>query len=112
MPNVMLVHFADLKRDLPGQIRRVAAFLDISVDESNWGAIVEHCSFDWMKQNAPKSAPLGGVFWDGGARVFINKGTNGRWTDTLTADDVNEYESRAVAELGADCARWLASGET
>ncbi|MBP1153010.1 MULTISPECIES: sulfotransferase domain-containing protein [Methylocaldum] len=112
MPNVMLVHFADLKRDLPGQIRRIAAFLDISVDESNWGAIVEHCSFDWMKQNAPKSAPLGGVFWDGGARVFINKGTNGRWTDTLTADDVNEYESRAVAELGADCARWLASGET
>jgi aryl sulfotransferase len=112
MPNVMLVHFADLKRDLPGQIRRIAAFLDISVDESNWAAIVEHCSFDWMKQNAPKSAPLGGVFWDGGARVFINKGTNGRWTDTLTADDVNEYESRAVAELGADCARWLASGET
>ncbi|WP_077730654.1 sulfotransferase domain-containing protein [Methylocaldum sp. 14B] len=112
MPNVMLVHFADLKRDLPGQIRRIAAFLDISVDESNWGAIVEHCSFDWMKQNAPKSAPLGGVFWDGGARVFINKGTNGRWTDTLTADDVNDYESRAVAELGADCARWLASGET
>lgn len=112
LPNVMLVHFADLKRDLPGQIRRVAAFLDISVDESNWGAVVEHCSFDWMKQNAPKSAPLGGVFWDGGARVFINKGTNGRWTDTLTADDVNEYESRAVAELGADCARWLASGET
>lgn len=112
MPNVRLVHFADLKRDLPGQIRRIAAFLDISVDESNWGAIVEHCSFDWMKQNAPKSAPLGGVFWDGGARVFINKGTNGRWTDTLTADDVNEYESRAVAELGADCARWLASGET
>lgn len=111
-PNVMLVHFADLKRDLPGQIRRVAAFLDISVDESNWGAIVEHCSFDWMKQNAPKSAPLGGVFRDGGARVFINKGTNGRWTDTPTADDVNEYESRAVAELGADCARWLASGET
>lgn len=28
----------------------------------------------------------------------------------LTADDVRAYESRAIAELGRDCARWLASG--
>ncbi|MGX2040049.1 sulfotransferase domain-containing protein [Methylocaldum sp. MU1018] len=111
LPNVMLIHFTDLKRDLPGRMRRIAAFLDIPIDESRWEIIVEHCSFDWMKRNVPKSAPLGGVFWDGGAQVFINKGTNGRWTDTLTADDTSEYESRAVAELGAECARWLASGE-
>lgn len=45
-----------------------------------------------------------------GAQVFINQGTNGRWGDTLTADDVRAYESRAIAELGRDCARWLASG--
>ncbi|HYE37284.1 sulfotransferase domain-containing protein [Methylocaldum sp.] len=112
LPNVLLVHFADLKRDMPGQMRRIAGFLDIPIDESRWEAVVEYCSFNWMKQNAPKSAPLGGVFWDGGAQVFINKGTNGRWMDTLTADDVREYESRAVAELGTECARWLASGGT
>jgi aryl sulfotransferase len=112
LPNVMLLHFADLKRDMPGQMRRIAGFLDIPIDESKWDAIVEHCSFDWMKRNAPKSAPLGGVFWDGGAQVFINQGTNGRWMDTLAAGDASEYESRAVAELGAECARWLASGVT
>jgi aryl sulfotransferase len=110
LPNVMLVHFADLKRDMPGQMRRIAEFLDIPIDESRWETVVEYCSFAWMKRNAPKSAPLGGVFWDGGAQVFINKGTNGRWMDTLTAGDVSEYESRAVAELGAECARWLTSG--
>ena len=63
-----------------------------------------------MKQNATKSVPLGGAFWDGGAEVFINKGTNGRWGDTLTAEDVAEYEARAVRELGPECARWLAEG--
>ena len=29
LPNVLFLHFADLKRDLPGQMRKVAAFLEI-----------------------------------------------------------------------------------
>lgn len=108
LPNVLLVHFADLKRDMPDQMRGIARFLGIPIDESRWDQVVEYCSFDWMKRNASKSAPLGGVFWDGGAQVFINRGTNGRWADTLTAEDVRAYESRAIAELGPECARWLA----
>lgn len=110
LPNVLLLHFADLKRDMPGEMRRIAAFLDIPIDASRWPAIVEYCSFDWMKRNAARSAPLGGAFWDGGAETFIHKGTNGRWTDTLTAAECAEYETRALAELGEDCARWLAQG--
>jgi aryl sulfotransferase len=43
--------------------------------------------------------------------VFINKGVNGRWADVLTAEDVREYEERAVWELGPECAWWLATGE-
>lgn len=111
LPNLMLVHFTNLKRDMPGQMRRIAAFLDIPIDETRWDAIVDYCTFDWMKQNATKSVPLGGAFWDAGAEVFINKGVNGRWTDTLTAAEAEAYEARAVQELGADCAHWLAAGE-
>jgi aryl sulfotransferase len=111
LPNVMLVHFTDLKRDMPSQMRRIAAFLDIAIDESRWETILECCSFDWMKRNATKSVPLGGAFWDAGAQVFIHKGVNGRWADVLAPEEASEYEARAVAELGAECARWLANGE-
>jgi aryl sulfotransferase len=111
LPNVLMVHFIDLKRGMPGQMRRIAEFLDIPIDESRWNAIVEYCTFDWMKKNANYTVPLEGIFWDGGAQTFINKGVNGRWRDTLTADDLAEYEARAVTELGEDCARWLAEGE-
>ena len=111
LPNVMFVHFETMKRDMEGQIRRIAEFLEIPIRASSWDAIVRHCSFDWMKKNATKSVPLGGAFWDAGAEVFINKGVNGRWRDTLTAADSAEYERRAEAELGKDCARWLTSGE-
>ena len=110
LPNVQMVHFEKLKQDMPGEIRRIAAFLDIPIDENNWDAILEHCSFDYMKANAAISVPLGGAFWEGGAETFMNKGTNGRWRDLLSAEASTAYEQRAVAELGTDCASWLATG--
>jgi len=110
LPNVLLLHFNDMKRDLPGAVRQIAKFLEIEIDAAKFPSIVEHCSFDYMKANAPTMAPLGGVFWQGGAQTFINKGTNGRWRDTLTADEVAAYEAKALSEFGPDCARWLAEG--
>ena len=111
LPNVMFVHYGSLKADMPGQMRQIAAFLDIEVQEDRWESIVEYCSFDWMKQNATKSVPLGGAFWDAGAQVFINKGTNGRWRDELPAEESAQYEQMAIEQLGAECANWLATGD-
>lgn len=111
LPNVHVVHFANLKADMPGEIRRIAEFLAIPVDQSKWEQILLHCSFEYMKANAAKSVPLGGAFWEGGAETFIHKGTNGRWREILSAEQIRQYEKRAMAELGAECAHWLASGE-
>ncbi|MBT3534212.1 MAG: sulfotransferase domain-containing protein [Rhodospirillaceae bacterium] len=110
LPNVLFLHFADMKKDMGGEMRRVAAFLDIPIDETKWPQMLEFCSFDYMKANATKSVPLGGAFWDAGAQVFIHKGQNGRWHDILTAEDCQAYESRALKELGQDCAHWLIEG--
>jgi len=32
LPNVMLLHYNNLKADLPGEVRRIATFLDIPID--------------------------------------------------------------------------------
>lgn len=108
-PNVLLVHFNDLKRDLDGGMRRIAAFLGVPADGDSWGQRVERCTFEHMKANAEQFAPRGGLPWEGGAQTFINKGSNGRWRDLLTADDIARYEATALAELGPECARWLAN---
>ncbi len=108
LPNVLFVHFADLKADMEGEIRRIAAF--IGEEPSDWAAVLEHCSFHWMKAHAATCAPLGGAFWEGGAQTFINKGTNDRWRGVLPDADSAAYEAKAVAELGADCANWMKSG--
>ena len=48
--------------------------------------------------------------YSGGAKTFVNKGTNGRWRDVLTADDVAFYERTLAAQLTPDCAHWLTTG--
>ncbi|KAK6000554.1 hypothetical protein QM012_003800 [Aureobasidium pullulans] len=110
-PNLLLVHFADLKKDLSGEIKRIADFLDIELTQEKLAEITSHCTFDYMKANAkkvsPEQAPL---MWQNGAETFINKGTNGRWRDVLTQEDVKLYEDKARSELGEECAKWLAEG--
>ena len=111
LPNIYLLHFANLKSDMPAEIRRLAAYLGIPINEDRWDDILLHCSFDYMKVNASRSVPLGGAFWGGGAKTFIHKGTNGRWRDVLSKDDILQYELRVTQELGEDCADWLETGE-
>lgn len=111
LPNVMLLHYAALKRDLPGEIRRIAHFLEIPIDEARFPAIVEHCSFDYMKRIASRVAPGGDAFFENGGATFINKGTNGRWRDVLSPEECREYERLVEEKLGPACAHWLATGE-
>jgi aryl sulfotransferase len=112
LPNVLFVHFENLKRDMPSEIRRIAKFIDTPIDEDKWESILKQCSFDYMKENAAKSVPLGGAFWDGGAQSFIHKGTNGRWRDVLSTEDVSKYECWVDEELDSQCAHWLATGQS
>jgi hypothetical protein len=52
--NVLFLHFADMKRDLPGATRKIADFLGIEPSDAEWAKINEHVSFDWMKRHEGK----------------------------------------------------------
>lgn len=108
-PNVLLVHFNDLKADLAGEMRRVADFLDVQVPEAQWPAVVERCTFESMRERGPEIAPFEKLF-EGGAKGFIFKGTNGRWKDVLTAEELETYADRVAQVMGPDAARWLEQG--
>jgi aryl sulfotransferase len=109
-PNIMLLHYNNLKTDFEGEARRVAEFLEIEVAEETWPAIVKHCHIDYMRELAIKLKELEIVFEGGGAN-FINKGSNERWKDVLSQEEINRCDDIAIAELGEECARWLKTGE-
>jgi aryl sulfotransferase len=111
LPNVLLVHFNRLKADMRGEIARIASFLGIPVQEQAWPGILEHCSFDYLQRTASKLSRSFDAVFIGGGGAFVHRGTNQRWTAVLSQADVEKYESAARANLPADCARWLATGE-
>ncbi len=111
LPNMKLVHFNDLKEDLAGEIKGLSNFLDIKPEEDKWSAIVEHSTFAWMKANAAHVTPMGGDIFEGGAQTFINKGTNKRWKDVLSEQDINEYIEIGTRELGEACFNWVRYGK-
>lgn len=110
LPNVLLIHFSDLKSDLPGQISRIAKFLSIPINPRNWDAIVEHCGFPYMKAHASQFTQGGGNLWHGGSETFVYKGTNGRWRGELSTAQSLQYEQLSESKLGRICANWLANG--
>ncbi|MES0490490.1 MAG: sulfotransferase domain-containing protein [Leptospirales bacterium] len=111
LPNVKVLHFNDLKKDLKGEILKIADFLGIEKDGLNIDTIVEHCTFDYMKSNANKLVLGGDESWQGGAHNFMNKGVNGQWKEALTPAEKENYEKIALERLGAECANWAATGE-
>ena len=108
-PNVLLVHFQDLKSDLDAEMRRIAEFLDIEISAALWPAAVERCTFDGMRARADEIGDFSQMF-EGGAEGFLFKGTNGRWREVLTDEEVAAYERRAKDTLPEAAARWLEGG--
>jgi aryl sulfotransferase len=46
----------------------------------------------------------------GGPQTFFFKGSNGRWKDVLSADELALYDQTAANVLPSDCRGWLEHG--
>ena len=109
-PNLLLVHFNDLKTNLSGEMRRISAFLEIPVNEAIWPNLVEAATFDSMKRNGAQILAKAEHLFRGGHETFLHKGTNERWRDVLTEADLELYEKHAHSALSPGLFNWLRNG--
>jgi aryl sulfotransferase len=109
-PNLLLVHYADLKADLAGEVRRIAAFLGICRPPDLLGRIVEAAGFEAMRRDGEKILPTAGETFRGGADRFLFSGTDGRWRGALGPDDLALYDAKVEASFTPACARWVEGG--
>lgn len=108
--NILFVHYNDLLADLEGEVRRVARFIGVERADDVYPQIADACRFDSVKKNAERITGDMSMGFEGGADRFIHKGTNGRWKDVLTDDDLELYRDAMARSLTPECARWLQDG--
>lgn len=109
-PNIVLLHYDDLREDLEGQMRALAKRLDIDVDGALWPELVRAATFESMRSRASDVAPNAtSSIWHDNAR-FFNKGTSGQWRELLRDEDLLRYERRVKALTTDELSAWLHRG--
>jgi len=105
-PNVVLVHYDDLRADLDGAMRGLAAQLGIAVDEGRWPDLVRAATFEAMREPSRASSPdTLGVLKDPAA--FFRHGVSGDGPALLSAGELAHYHERVAAIAPADLLAWL-----
>ena len=108
--NMLLVHYADLRKDLTGEMRRIARFLRIDVPDHLWPRLVRAASFDEMRKAGSKLMPQMEKGMQGGTDSFFFKGTDGRWKGLLGPEELALFERKVASRLSPACAAWMESG--
>jgi aryl sulfotransferase len=104
--NVVLLHYDDLRRDLPGQMRRLAARLGIAVSDEVWPRLVEAATFERMKARADLLVPDPASVLKN-RQAFFRQGSSGSGRALLTPDQAAGYDARAARLAPADLLAWL-----
>jgi hypothetical protein len=110
LPNLFFLHYRDLSADLDAEMRRLAAFLEVEVDESRWPALVEAARFESMKGRADEVAPgahLGE--WRSNAD-FFRSARMAEWRTVLSPESQALYERVSRERLGLSLKAWLEGG--
>lgn len=111
--NVHFFHYADLSRDLRGQIARLADILKISIAPQTLNDLTEANTFANMRKVAETSDMR---FHDSSPFIdqakFFASGTSNKWEGRLMNDDINRYSKVCASLLSPEDAAWLNWGDT
>jgi methylamine dehydrogenase accessory protein MauD len=101
-PNVLFLRYEELAADLPGSLRRIAAFCGLEVDPGRWPGILERCSFAFMKQHESQFDPLTAMLYERGFRAnsHLRQGQAGAWTGQLSPRQARRFDKTFIRRLG------------
>jgi aryl sulfotransferase len=109
--NIVLLHYADLERDLSPELHRLAAALSIDTAGLAWDALLHAASFDAMRARADALVPHEGIDLLADNRGFFRRGESGQWRDLLSPEELRRYDE-LISELTQDDSfhQWLHLG--
>jgi hypothetical protein len=110
LPNLYFLHYADLTRDLDGEMRALSAFLGISVDEEVWPQLVQAATFEAMKAGADQAAPGAHLGEWRSNDDFFRRARMAEWPSVLSAESQALYDKLSAERLTPALKAWLEGG--
>jgi hypothetical protein len=99
-PEVLVLFFADMKRDLPGAVDRIAAHLAVTLSSDERAAVIERSGLAWMKANNDKFAPVPMPFVPPTHLPdMVRRGVSGGSAELYTPEQLAPVDARAIASL-------------
>ena len=99
-PNVLVVSFKSMKKDLRGTVEEVAQFMNVQTTPDIISEVCAKSSFEYMKRLDEKFRPNRMIPW-GPQGTMIRKGSQGGSGELLTLEQQREIDTRFRAELTA-----------
>ena len=109
LSNIKFIHYNSLQKDLSANMREIAEFLEIEIDEENFNYLVENCTYYKMRN---KQNPLGVTAnkFLKDTKQFFYKGQNKRWENVLSDKDIESYRNVARIYMDDEAIEWMETG--
>jgi hypothetical protein len=99
-PEVLVLFFADMTRDLPGATDRIAAHLAVTLSSDERNAVIERSGLAWMKANNDKFAPVPLPFVQPThVPDMVRRGVSGGSDELYTPEQFARVDALALASL-------------
>ncbi len=110
LPNIHMFHYADLTRDLAGQMDRLAGIYGIEHDAGLMAEFVAAATFKSMKAKAASVVARDDGVLKNPADFFANA-TSNKWENRLSEAEVAAYDARIAGLLDKADRDWLEWGD-
>ena len=98
-PNVLIVPFKSMKKDLRGTVKRVADFMGVRATGEIIDRVCQKASFDYMKQIDDKFRAWEMIPWKSTAAPMMRKGTQASSAELLSPEQQERIDRHFMSEL-------------
>jgi aryl sulfotransferase len=110
LPNIHFFHYSDLRRDLAGEMQKIAGALGVEVAPELLPKLADAASFENMKRNADRFAPGAkrGAWHE--TERFFHQARQGGWRDELSQEVLAKFDTKLTELVGPELAQWWQNG--
>jgi aryl sulfotransferase len=110
LPNVHLLHYADMKANLDGQVRRIAEIMGYDRKDPLLDEVINGSTFASVKAKAIEDAKTNSSEFFPHPDRFFDSGTSNKWVGKLTDAEIAAFDERMKELLPEDQVAWLLWG--